>query len=92
MKSLIASRLLVVLFLLVLVNSIIRGKHSIGGFFDLKKSHDLIEKTVEGLKSENELLETEISRISHSSDYAKKVLRDKYHIIEENEELIFFDD
>ena len=92
MNPMLASRLLVMTFLLVILNSIIQGKHSISGFFNLKKSHDILDRTVEGLKSENESLETEISRISNSSDYAKKVLRDKFHLIEDNERLIFFDD
>jgi cell division protein FtsB len=92
MNPLFVARMLVVFFLCVVLNGIIRGTHSVSGFFDLKKSHDLIEQTVEALKSENEGLETEISRILNSKDYANKVLRDKYHIIDKDEELIFFDD
>ena len=92
MNLITVSRLLIVFFLCVVLNGIIRGNQSVKGFFDLKKSHDGLEQTVENLKIENESLETEITRIMNSREYANKVLRDKYHIIEENEELIFFDD
>lgn len=92
MNLLFLARCLTIYFLVVVANSIAQGNHSIGGFFDLKRSHDLIEQTVEGIKLENEQIDTELTRISSSSDYANKVLRDKYHLIEEDEELIFFDD
>ena len=92
MDPLILARALIIYFLLVTLNGMIQGKQSIKGFFALKESHDLLFKTVEDLKNENETLETEITRITESADYANKVLRDKFHLVEENEELIFFDD
>lgn len=92
MNPIVAARTLVLGFLVVLTNGVVQGDYSIKGFFDLKRSHDLLEHTVEVLKAENEALETEIYRIENSKDYAKRVLRDKFHYMKEGEELIFFDD
>ena len=76
----------------VLNIGMIRGKSSVQTYFDLKKSRKILEKTVAGLKEENQRLNQEIMRLRESPSYARKVLRDKYHLTEENEDIIFFAD
>ncbi len=76
----------------VVVSGILRGGSSIGGYFDLKKSHQVLSQTVAGLRQENDELAGEIERIRKSPSYAKKVLRDKYHVTEPDEDIVFFTD
>ena len=85
-------RALILGLMMVLLNGFFRGEKSLGDYTELKKRKDLLARTVEDLKTENEKLATEIDRITHSSEYAKKVLRDKYHTMEPGERLIFFED
>ncbi|MES2744242.1 MAG: septum formation initiator family protein [Bdellovibrionota bacterium] len=74
----------------VLLIGTLRGENSIFDFFKLRKSSDVLEATVDKLKSSNEDLSDEIRRIKGSPDYARKVLRDKYHVTDGNEKIIFF--
>lgn len=76
----------------VLLIGTLRGESSIFDFFKLRKSSDVLEATVEKLKSNNEELSNEIRRIRNSPEYARKVLRDKYHVTDANEKIIFFAD
>ncbi len=69
-----------------------RGSSSIAGYFDLKQSRDALANTVDKIIDENGSLRTEIERIVNSPVYARKVLRDKYHVTEENEDIVFFAD
>lgn len=79
---------LIIGFCLVLLNGVVRGELSISGFFELKKTFEILDKRVENLKAENEAIETEIARIKNSPAYARKVLKDKYHETEEGETMI----
>ncbi len=47
-------------------------------------------RAVEILETDNHELEKLISKISRSEVYAKKVLKDKYHMTEEGERLVYF--
>ena len=76
----------------VLLIGISRGESSISGFFDLKESEKKLEATVEGLRQENKNLMDEIEKIEKSKGYAQKVLRDRYHVTQENEHILFFSD
>jgi cell division protein FtsB len=76
----------------VIVAGMVRGSSSINGYFDLKKSQLVLSQTVAGLSRENNELSSEIERIRNSPSYAKKVLRDKYHVTEPDEDIIFFTD
>ncbi len=85
-------RLVYCLAVAVLLIGILRGQNSIVDYFKLRKSQDVLEGTVDKLKASNESLSDEIRRIKSSPDYARKVLRDKYHVTESNEKIIFFAD
>lgn len=76
----------------VLLIGTLRGESSIFDYFKLKKSSEVLEVTVDKLKQNNEVLSDEIRRIKSSPEYAKKVLRDKYHVTDGNEKIIFFAD
>lgn len=78
--------------LIVLVIGIIRGERSIGNYFELQHSRDVLKKRVDSLQTENTHLSREILKITKSKSYAKKVLRDKYHITDEDEKIVFFAD
>ena len=80
----------VLLGCLVIGVGMVRGESSFKGYFDLQKSRDVLKKTVEGLKAENAALGDEIMRIKKSPTYARKVLRDKYHVTDEDEDIVFF--
>ncbi|MGC5189163.1 septum formation initiator family protein, partial [Escherichia coli] len=62
------------------------------GYFEIKKSREVLRQTVASLEQENETLAGEFERIRTSPSYARKVLRDKYHLTEEGEDIIFFAD
>ena len=70
----------------------IRGENSFGTWFELKNSLNILQNTVRSLKQQNERLRTEIYKIRSSSAYAQKVLKDKYHLTDEKEEIIFLAD
>ncbi len=78
---------------MVILNiGLVRGSSSIAGYFDLKQSRDALALTVDRIVAENKGLREEIDRIVSSPVYARKVLRDKYHVTEENEDIVFFAD
>ena len=70
----------------------IRGENSFSTWFELKNSLNILQNTVAGLKQQNEELRKEIFKIRSSSAYAQKVLKDKYHLTDEKEEIIFLAD
>lgn len=76
----------------VLLIGTVRGETSIFDYFKLRKSSDVLEATVDKLKASNEDLSEEIRRIKSSPEYARKVLRDKYHVTDQGEKIIFFAD
>ena len=76
--------------LAVLNIGIVRGDSSVRQFVDLQESRDVLAKSVQGLEDENERIEGEIGKLKESPDYARKVLKDKYHVTTDNEKIIFF--
>lgn len=76
----------------VLLIGTLRGENSILDYFKLRKSQDILESTIRKLKANNEGLSEEIRKIKNSPEYARKVLRDKYHITDPNENIMFFAD
>ncbi len=76
----------------VLVVGMIRGESSIRAYIDLLRSQEVMEKAVFNLEAENEALHSEINKIRSSAEYARKVLKDKYHLTEENETILFYAD
>ena len=83
---------LLVVYIFVLVNGLIQGKHTITNFFALKDTVKFLEERVDGLKSHNATILTEIEKIEKSKSYAKKVLKERYHVLDEGEKIIFFED
>lgn len=77
---------------MVLVLGIFRGESSIMSYFDLVHTKTALTQRVEQLKEENQNLELEIKKIQESPMYAKKVLKDRYHTLNDNESLIFLPD
>jgi cell division protein FtsB len=74
----------------VIILGMVRGGSSIDGYYALVKSRDILHSTVQSLSEENRVLESEITKLRESPHYARKVLRDKYHVTEEGEGIIFF--
>lgn len=84
------SRWLACFAIAVMVLGIFRGQSSIGTYFQLKESAAKLQSAVSQLESENRDMQLEIERIKSSKSYARKVLRDKYHVLDSDEKIIFF--
>lgn len=94
-KSLIpggAATVLLGLGIVVLLMGLARGTTTVSGYYELKRSREVLKQTVASLQSETEQIAAEIERIRTSPSYARKVLRDKYHLTEPNEDIVFFAD
>jgi len=74
----------------VLLIGVVRGRSSIGTYFKLKESAKKLQAAVANLEAENREMQMEIERIKSSKSYARKVLRDKYHVTDQDEKIIFF--
>jgi hypothetical protein len=74
----------------VLGAGMLRGESTVDGYFELKNSREVLSDTVERLRKENAALSDEIMRIKESPSYARKVLRDKYHVTDPDEDIVFF--
>ncbi len=85
-------RFIYALTILVLLVGTLRGEGTILDFFKLRKSLGLLDSTVERLQASNQDISEEIRKIRSSPDYARKVLRDKYHVKDPDEKIIFFAD
>jgi len=77
---------------LVFLVGMLRGQTSIGRYLSLKDSEIVLSKAVSEIERENHKLETEIEKLKSSKDYARKVLRDKYHLTDADEKIIYFAD
>lgn len=71
---------------------VFRGETSIARYFTLTKSKQILEDRVSELETENAGLSQEILRIKESKSYARKVLRDKYHVTDDDEKIIYYAD
>ena len=74
----------------VLCIGIVRGETSVSSYLELKKSRDVLAEAVGNLDQQNTDLDNEINKIKKSASYAEKILRDKYHVVEEGESIVFF--
>lgn len=84
------SRRLAWFAIVVLFLGIVRGQSSVGTYFQLKESAAKLQTAVSELEAENRDMQLEIERIKSSKSYARKVLRDKYHVLDSDEKIIFF--
>lgn len=85
-------RIIYGLTILVLLVGTFRGEGSVLDYFKLRKSLGVLEATIDKLEAGNKELSDEIHKIKASPDYARKVLRDKYHVTDPDEKIIFFAD
>jgi len=81
---------LLLLGVIVLFLGIFRGETSLARYFELQKSQQVLDKTVTNIEAENRVLSDEIMRLKKSKNYARKVLRDKYHVTDTDENIVFF--
>lgn len=91
MDPMLPGRVLAGLCITVLAMGIIRGQYTMKNYFELKKSYETLKSAVDGLKDQNEKLAVEIENIAASPEYARKVMRDKYHVTDDGEEIIIID-
>lgn len=85
------AHLLTVFFYTVLMIGILRGERSLSDYLALKHKRQVLQTAVDSLTDEIHHLSSEIHRIEHSPEYAKRILRDKYHILGNGEQMILFD-
>jgi cell division protein FtsB len=85
------SGILVLLFCCVIANGIIRGGSKVTSYFQLAKSEKVLAETVANLEKENADIALEIKKLRESPEYARKVLRDKYHVTDKDEKMILLD-
>ena len=78
--------------MLALVIATVRGKTSLSDYYRLRESADVLQEALSQMEFEIETLDNEIEKIKNSPSYAKKILRDKYHLTEDDEFIIFFGD
>lgn len=83
-------RSLVVFAIVVLVIGIIRGRSTVTRTYQLERSAEILREQINQLTMENKKLSTEITKIENSKSYARKVLRDRYHFLDRNENIVFF--
>lgn len=74
----------------VIALAMFRGESSIDGYWTLVKSRDVLRGTVGQIAAENAAIQNEIIKLKESPNYARKVLRDKYHVVEQDENIVFF--
>lgn len=84
--------MVLVVAILTLTIASFRGQTNVFDYFDLKESSLVLKQALSDIEMDIDRLRLEIKRIKESPSYAHKVLRDKYHITEEGESIIFFAD
>ena len=85
-------RLLLIFGIVVLGVGIVRGHSSLSHKYRLARSTAILQQQLAQLEAENRELADEISKIKNSRSYARKVLRDRYHLTERGENIVFFAD
>ncbi len=78
--------------IVVLIVGISRGERAVEDYLSLRDTRDALLQTVEGIEASNENLRQEVTRLRRSPAFARRVLRDKYHITDADESIIFFAD
>ena len=83
-------RLLLIFGIIVLAIGIVRGRSSLTVNYHLERSATTLRQQLAQISAENSALENEIRKIKNSRSYARKVLRDRYHLTERGENIFFF--
>lgn len=84
--------LLLIFGIIVLAVGIVRGHSSLTHKYRLERSAVVLRQQLDQLQAENKALADEINKIKNSPSYARKVLRDRYHLTENDENILFFYD
>ena len=84
--------LLLIFGIIVLGVGIVRGQSSLSHKQRLERSAAVLRQQLMQLAAENRALTDEINKIKNSRSYARKVLRDRYHLTEHGENIVFFAD
>lgn len=79
-------------FFALLTIGIVRGSIDTLRYFELKKSLTELQQATYELRNENKNIELEVLNIKTSPQYAKKILKDRFHMTEDNEDLVFMAD
>jgi cell division protein FtsB len=66
------------------------GETSFADYFFLKEKRDLYKKKIQALEAETQSIALEIERVEGSEAYAKKILKDKYHVLADGEKVLLF--
>lgn len=85
-------RLLLIFGIIVLGVGMVRGHSSLTHKYRLERSAAVLRQQLAQLHAENKTLAEEINKIKNSPSYARKVLRDRYHLTENDENILFFTD
>ena len=75
-----------------LLLGVVRGQSSVPNYIGLMETRDVLKRTVDRIRLENSEHEAEIAKLKGSQEYARRVLRDKYHVTDPNETIVFFAD
>lgn len=78
--------------IVVLSVGLFNSSNSFYNFFKLKKTQKILQITVKNLEEENTKILNEIQKIKISSDYAQKILKDKYHFTNTKEKILFVEE
>ena len=83
-------RSLIIFGIVILMTGIMRGRSTMTRTYQLERSAERLREQINQLTTENKKLSTEITKIENSKSYARKVLRDRYHFLDNNENIVFF--
>jgi cell division protein FtsB len=76
----------------ILATGIFRGQHTWKNYRELQAKKVELVAIVEKIKASNLVVKNELDLIKNQKTYARKVLKDRYHKVNDDEEIIFFDD
>ncbi|MDE3270082.1 MAG: septum formation initiator family protein [Pseudomonadota bacterium] len=85
-------RLLIAFGIIVLLIGVWRGESSLTHSYHLRRSAETLRQHIDQLTIGNKRLAAEIDRLRNSPSYAQKILRDRYHLVEDDEDIVFFAD
>ncbi len=77
---------------LMLMNGLHRGEASFVNYMELELDRQKLEDRISQLKTDISNDKQEISRIRNSGEYAKKVLKEKYNVLEPGETVLLVPD
>lgn len=83
---------LIVVFTVALFSGIYQNKEAYKEYRKLKNAEIHLQNKVDSLNNQIETMQSEIDNIRSSAVYAKKILKDKYHVTDDDETIIFFDE